>query len=111
MSPLPLIEKINFGKSSFKYSDKENNNLFFLYSSFILLFFVFLAIRLFHLTIVKGNYYRRLSDENRIRRVVIEPKRGDILDRNGIVLATSISGNTEDKKDRIASKRIYNVEE
>ena len=109
MSSLPIIEKINFGKSSFKYSGKENsNNLFFLYSAFILLFFVFLTIRLFNLTIVKGNYYRRLSDENRIRRVVIEPKRGDILDRNGIVLTTSILGNAEEEKDRIKSKRIYN---
>ena len=112
MSPLPIIEKINFGKSSFKYSGKENKNiLFFLYSAFILLFFVFLTIRLFHLTIVKGNYYRRLSDENRIKRVIIEPKRGDILDRNGIALVSSLSGNTEEKKDRINSKRIYNETE
>ena len=112
MSPLPIIEKINFGKSSFKYSNKGSNNiLFFVFSTFIILFFVFLAIRLFHLTIAKGDYYRRLSDENRIRKIVIEPKRGDIIDRNGNILVTSLLGNTEENQERIQSKRIYKVEE
>jgi len=112
MSPLPIIEKISSGNSSFKYSkNKSSSFLFFFYISFIVLFFIFLGIRLFHLTIVKGDYYRRLSDENRIRRVVIEPKRGDIIDRDGEIIATTIIGDTEKDEDRIVSKRIYNSAE
>jgi len=34
-----------------------------------------LVARLFQLTIVKGAYYRRLSEENRIRQILIEAKR------------------------------------
>ena len=112
MSPLPIIEKISSGDSSFKYSkNKSSSFLFFFYISFIVLFFIFLGIRLFHLTIVKGDYYRRLSDENRIRRIVIEPKRGDIIDRDGEVIATTIIGDAEEDEDRIVSKRIYNSAE
>ena len=112
MSPLPIIEKISSGNSSFKYSkNKSSSFLFFFYISFIVLFFIFLGIRLFHLTIVKGDYYRRLSDENRIRRIVIEPKRGDIIDRDGEVIATTIIGDAEEDEDRIVSKRIYNSAE
>ncbi|MEX1052754.1 MAG: penicillin-binding transpeptidase domain-containing protein [Patescibacteria group bacterium] len=109
MSPLPIIEKITSGNSSFKYSKSGGPSfLFFFYLAFIVLFFIFLGIRLFHLTIVKGDYYRRLADENRIQRVIIEPKRGDIIDRDGEIIATTIMGDTEKDEDRILSKRIYN---
>ncbi|MFH1827059.1 MAG: penicillin-binding transpeptidase domain-containing protein [bacterium] len=112
MSSLPIIEKVNFGKSNFKYGPDNGPSLqFFIYVSIIVLIFLFLCIRLFNLTIVRGDYYRRLSDENRIRRVVIEPKRGDIIDRNGQVIATTILGNAEENKERIESKRIYSEKE
>lgn len=50
--------------------------------------------RLSELTIVKGQYYRELAEQNRIRRVAIDAPRGQILARGGEVLA----GNTEVKK-------------
>lgn len=45
-------------------------------------FFVLLILRLFTLQIVRASYYSRLSDENRIRTVLIPAPRGIILDRN-----------------------------
>lgn len=46
-------------------------------------------LRLFYLQIIKGNYYFKLSEENRIH-VIIEPAlRGNIFDAKGKLLATS----------------------
>ena len=55
-------------------------------TGFTVVLFVF---GLLHLTIVKGEENRSLSDENRIRLVDIEQERGRILDRNGKVMADS----------------------
>ena len=52
----------------------------------ILIFFGAITCRLFWLQIVQGSYYRKLSDENRIRLISIPPIRGRILDRNKEVL-------------------------
>ncbi len=51
-----------------------------------ILFFV-LAVRLFELQVLKGDYYRELSSRNHIRSVITQAPRGIITDRNGIVLA------------------------
>ncbi|QQK07153.1 penicillin-binding transpeptidase domain-containing protein [Miniphocaeibacter halophilus] len=52
---------------------------------FITMFLLF--IRLAYLTIIKGNYYRDISENSRIREVEIIAPRGNIYDRNGDVLA------------------------
>ncbi|HHX71256.1 MAG: penicillin-binding transpeptidase domain-containing protein [Miniphocaeibacter sp.] len=52
---------------------------------FITMFLLF--IRLAYLTIIKGNYYRDISENSRIREVEIVAPRGNIYDRNGDVLA------------------------
>jgi len=58
----------------------------------ILSFLVFFALsgRLFYLTVVRGAYFRNLSENNRLREKRIEPQRGVIYDRNGIILARNI---------------------
>jgi len=48
--------------------------------------FAVLWLRTFFLQIVQGEYYRKLSEENRIRMEPVEALRGLILDRNGVVL-------------------------
>jgi len=60
---------------------------------FFALFFVFflLVLRLAYLQIIKGTWYQQKALENRIREIVVEPKRGDIYDRNGNELAVSIN--------------------
>ncbi|KKQ23960.1 MAG: Penicillin-binding protein 2 [Candidatus Roizmanbacteria bacterium GW2011_GWC1_37_12] len=73
-----------------------------------------LILRLFQLTIVKGQYYRNLSENNRIKEFLIDPKRGEILDRKGYLIVKNIDPNIETSleevrknDDRIISKRIY----
>ena len=60
----------------------------------LVLFFLFLVSRLFELQIIKGKYYRELSDGNRIKRTKIPAPRGKILARGGETLI----GSHEDAK-------------
>lgn len=46
--------------------------------------------RLFYLQVTKGSYYNELSKYRSLRIIDIEPIRGRILDRNGVVLAENI---------------------
>lgn len=48
--------------------------------------FVLLIARLFYLQVVQGEEFRQLSENNRIRLQSIDPPRGLIFDRNGILL-------------------------
>ena len=48
-----------------------------------------LALRLFQIQLVQKNYYRGLSEKNRIRRDLIIPPRGKIISREGKILAES----------------------
>jgi penicillin-binding protein 2 len=45
-----------------------------------------LALRLWHLQIIRGNFFRDRSENNRLRMVYVPPPRGLIIDRNGEVL-------------------------
>jgi len=56
--------------------------------------FLILFAKLIEVQIIKGDYYRKLSEENRIRHIPIPAPRGKIIARGGEVLA----GNFETKK-------------
>ncbi|MFA5103757.1 MAG: penicillin-binding protein 2 [Candidatus Margulisiibacteriota bacterium] len=64
---------------------RANLLLFFFIGMFLLLIF-----KLFYLQIIKHSFYIQLSADQRLRAVELLPDRGDILDRNGNVLATSV---------------------
>lgn len=71
----------------------------------LLLVVALLALRLWHLQIREGPYYRDLSENNRTRSVILEPARGLIYDRNGVLLANNVPSFTlyvslEDVHDR-----------
>ncbi len=58
-------------------------------SIIISLSFLYLIVGLGYTQIVKGPYYERLSESNRIRLIPIPAPRGDILDRNGASLVST----------------------
>jgi len=71
----------------------------------LLLVVALLGLRLWHLQIREGPYYRDLSENNRTRLVLLEPARGLIYDRHGILLANNVPSfslyvTLEDVKDR-----------
>ncbi len=51
--------------------------------------FLLLLFGLFQAQIIRGGYYRKASEQNRIRLIRIEAPRGNIYDRNGDLLATN----------------------
>lgn len=48
-----------------------------------------LLSRMFYMQILKGSDYKIKSEKNRISLILIPPQRGDILDRNGEIVATN----------------------
>ncbi|WP_192868204.1 penicillin-binding protein 2 [Calderihabitans maritimus] len=70
-------------------ADKAIERKLTVYLILIILMFIFLVARLFFLQVVQAQEFEMQSRENRIRSLRIPARRGDILDRNGQVLATS----------------------
>ena len=56
---------------------------------FVLVGFLIIFFDLFRMQVIRGDYYRSLSEKNRIRVIYLEGPRGKILDRKQMVLATS----------------------
>lgn len=96
------------------FNEKNNEFFFYLFLIFIIVFSFLIFSRLFELTIIKGNYYRNLSEDNRLKEFLIEPERGEIVDRKGFTIVKNQPPkiNTPIKEiiknqERISSKRIY----
>src|SRR5262245_28744327 len=53
--------------------------------------FTILFARFFYLQVVQHQYYDTKAEDNRIAIMPIQPNRGLILDRNGVVLARNYS--------------------
>lgn len=74
-----------FGKS------RGNPRIYLLFIFFFLIFAV-LFLRAFFLQVVKGEYFRELSNQNRTKTVPIHAPRGIIFDRSGIPLVFNEPG-------------------
>ncbi|PLX77770.1 MAG: penicillin-binding protein 2 [Desulfuromonas sp.] len=59
---------------------------FAFFSLFAGLAFIVLTLRLWHLQVLGFEHYRDLSERNRIRYLAIEPPRGAVFDRHGVLL-------------------------
>ena len=79
------MKKEKFYISSKKHVGAFNQALiFFLFTCLI---FSVTGARLFWIQIINGSYYKKLSEENRIKLISNPPIRGRLLDRNGVILA------------------------
>lgn len=67
--------------------NKNILNLFWISISFVL---ILLLVRTGYLTIFKGDYYRAVAKENRLRVSYIKAPRGKIFDRSGNILVYNI---------------------
>ncbi len=106
MNKISYIQKGDGGINFQKTHKFSTSLLLYVYTAGVLLFFIAIFLRLFQLTVVKGAYYRSLSEQNRIREIVIEPERGEIIDRKGFVIVQNSPGDI-DQQDRIVSQRRY----
>ncbi len=71
--------------------DRNKKKTKFILFLFFVVFSV-LAMRAFYLQVVKGEHYKNLSENNRIRAITIKAPRGIIKDRNGMILAKNVPG-------------------
>ena len=74
------------------FEQKEPADLqrqFWITTVVILLIFTCLAGRFWYLQIFKGAYFKKMSENNRIRVLAIPPSRGIIFDRRGTALVNS----------------------
>ncbi|WP_053957516.1 penicillin-binding transpeptidase domain-containing protein [Inediibacterium massiliense] len=67
-----------------KLKDRHNQVILF-----FTIFIFILIIRLFTLTVVQGEKYKKMAENIRIKKIPISAPRGDIRDRYGRLLATS----------------------
>lgn len=59
-----------------------------IFLAFVTLFLLFmLIVRLYYLQVIEAQKYKTLADENRISTRMLMPIRGEIFDRNGVVIA------------------------
>jgi len=109
---LSYWQKGDDGDIDFKPKNNFSNViLLYLFSLGAFLGFAIIILRLFQLTIVKGEYYSRLAEENRVREIVVEQQRGKIIDRKGIVLAENKKADVESTGERLSSGRMYQMPE
>jgi penicillin-binding protein 2 len=73
----------------------------------VLAAFALLMVRFVYLQVIQHTYYQTKAEDNRISIVPITPNRGNILDRNGVVLARNYSAYTLE----IAPDKVANVED
>jgi len=62
---------------------------FFWATMMVMAVFFALVARFWYLQIARGEHFRQLSENNRIRVLDVPPSRGIIFDRNGVMLVTS----------------------
>ncbi len=77
-------------------------------ASIALFFFGVIVISLFRLQIIEGEYYRAMSEKNRLRLIYLEAPRGKIFDRKGRLLATSRLSFNCTASSRDSKKKIFN---
>jgi cell division protein FtsI/penicillin-binding protein 2 len=66
------------------------NNRIFIAKIFIVVMFSIIIVRLAYIQLFKGNYYLKRAVAIELKRVVIEPERGKIIDNvNNMILASS----------------------
>lgn len=78
----------------------------FTMSLFFFFIFLFLSYKVFDLQVVSGNSYKEISENNRLKHSIIFAVRGNILDRNGDLLAwNEPKGENEDFPKRKYSEK------
>lgn len=73
----------------------------------VMIAFLILISRFFYLQVIKHDYYHTKAEDNRISVVPITPNRGNIVDRNGVVLARNYSAYTLE----IAPGKVSDIEQ
>ncbi len=69
-----------------RFSHKAYKKRFVVFATAMIFFFAILTVRLWYMQVVRADYYKNQSENNRIRLRTIKASRGTIFDRNGEIL-------------------------
>ena len=72
--------------------DPSPNARNFLIPIILIICLIIVFGRIFYLQVMHGSYYRNLSDNNRIKTIIIHAPRGIISDRDGLPLVYNVPG-------------------
>lgn len=74
-----------------KFKKSEKKSRLKIIGSCISMIFIFLVIRIGYITLIKGDEYSYKAESEWNSEINVSAKRGDILDRNGITLVSSVN--------------------
>ncbi|MGB9853056.1 MAG: peptidoglycan D,D-transpeptidase FtsI family protein [Candidatus Kapaibacteriota bacterium] len=100
----------NFSEQPIDFRSKNRLKLVFIF--FLFMFSLVLA-RLFYVQIINAEKYRKLAELQHLKKVEVKAKRGEIFDRNGTLLASTISARSFAvdpaivRKDSLAVKELF----
>jgi penicillin-binding protein 2 len=87
-----FISSGNTKRKQWNFDYKNNSMRDFFLPICIIIVVGSVFLRLFYLQVISGGHYRFLSDNNRIKTVIVHAPRGVIFDRNGVPLVFNIPG-------------------
>lgn len=79
-------------RGNYQDNDSPKESRFYLIPVILVIAVGLVLFRLFFVQVIQGNYYRNLSDTNRIKTIVVHAPRGVIFDRNGKPLVFNVPG-------------------
>lgn len=71
--------------------DQRLQNRLILVFIFLVLLFIVVLVRLFYIQVINSEKYKKLAENQHIKRIELKAKRGNIYDRNGNLLATTVT--------------------
>ncbi|MCX7908940.1 MAG: penicillin-binding protein 2 [Ignavibacteria bacterium] len=103
------------GKIEIPEVDERSRNRLKLVFYFFLFLFLIVILRLFYIQIINSEKYKKLAETQHIKKVEAKAKRGNIFDRNGIIVASSINARSFAidpllvKKDTFSLQQYYRL--
>ncbi len=82
---------------------------FWWFKAALFLSFGIIFVTVIKLNIIKGPYYRNLALNNRVTKIILPAKRGEIIDRKGRKIAENIDFNGEMKRFYVYGASMSNV--
>ncbi len=95
-------------RRSWDFDGKSNSARVYFLPFFLAILFTILFLRIFYLQVIKGYYYRYLSNNNRTKTLVVHAPRGIVFDRNGAPLVFNMPGFRENINGKVV---LLNQEE
>ena len=87
---IPYFQLKNVGVFQDKNSQWGINKMIWLIYGCLVVICVIYMLRLFQLTVFKNSFYKKISENNRLKEILIPAKRGEITDRNGAKIAYDV---------------------